>query len=597
MWVCDSETLAFITANEAAVTQFGHAVVALRKMTLKQLCPALNPRTLHAGSGIRTFVRAKNGFDLDVELNCSATFIGGQGVTFVVARPMADLARAQGAARDKEELLNHCHFAIILTDVQDRIIFWNRSAEELYGWKAKEVLGKLAREVVGMPPELYETASKDLRATGAWTDEVRQKMKDGRGVNVRSRWTAVRDPDGAMTAVMIVNLDITEQKNLEQQYLRAQRLESIGTLASGIAHDLNNILTPILMSVGILRMRQQDQDSEKLLVAIEASAERGADIVRQVLTFARGVAGEQMILQPRHLVGELGKIVSQTFPKNITVRTMLPKDLWMVTGDATQIHQVLLNLSVNARDAMANGGTLSVTAENVYFDQSDIKRHPDARPGPYVMIQVSDTGHGIPAEIMERIFDPFFTTKEQGKGTGLGLATVRGIIKNHHGVLLVESQPEKGATFKIYFPATLTGQGGLEHQEKQREVPRGNGEVVLVVEDEPAVRIVAVRTLEENGYRVYTAEDGTDALALFFQRRNQVDLVLTDVVMEQMGGVQLVQALQRISPDVRVIVSSGHCTQDDRKSLEDCGVTAFLDKPYKPENLLTIVHDKIHGKA
>jgi two-component system, cell cycle sensor histidine kinase and response regulator CckA len=596
MWICDMESLALITANETTVSQFRYTLAELRAMTMAQLCPGLDRRALHMGAGVQTLLRAKNGFEHAVELNCSSGFSGGQGVFFVVARPVADFAAAQRSAREKESLLNSCNFAVILTDVEDRVTLWNKSAETLYGWTAREALGRPSAELTGMSLELFETASREVRAKGTWMDDGLQKKKDGTPINVNSRWSAVHDEDKALTAVMMVNLDITEQKNLEAQYLRSQRLESIGTLASGIAHDLNNILTPILMSVGIMRMRGTDEESAGLMTAIEESAERGADIVRQVLTFARGVAGEHMVLQPRHLIGEMAKIAGQTFPKNIKVLTMLPKDLWMITGDATQIHQVLLNLAVNARDAMPEGGTINVEAENFYFDQLGLNRNREATAGPYVLLKVSDTGHGIPAGIIEKIFDPFFTTKGQGKGTGLGLATVRGIIKNHNGILAVESEPGKGTTFNIYLPATLSEQGDGEEEEKKKGPPRGQGEVVLVVDDEPGIRTVATRTLQAHGYEVYAAEDGSDAMALYFQRRNQVDLVVTDVMMEQMDGVQLVQALRRIEPDVRVIVSSGHCSAEKREMLEALGVTTFLDKPYKPEQLLQMVHQEIHGQ-
>jgi CheY-like chemotaxis protein len=369
-------------------------------------------------------------------------------------------------------------------------------------------------------------------------------------------------------------------------------LESIGTLASGIAHDLNNILTPILMSVGILRTRPIDSESMKLINAIEGSAERGAGIVRQVLTFARGVAGDRMILQPRHLVNELIKILSQSFPKNIAVRTQIPKDLWMVSGDATQIHQVLLNLCVNARDAMPEGGSMLLVADNVVLDTAVQEAAPEAKPGAYVMLQVTDTGTGIEPETIKRMYDPFFTTKDVGKGTGLGLSTARGIVKNHGGFMLADSTVGQGTTFKVFLPASLTGESPLE-KGNQPEIPRGNGQLILVVDDEAPVRAAATRTLEGHGYQVYTAEDGADALALYFQRRSQIQLVLTDYTMEQMDGMQLAQALKRLDPHVRIIVSSGQCGEDKVAAFRARGVNAFLDKPYKPEALLQMIHEEL----
>jgi CheY-like chemotaxis protein len=345
--------------------------------------------------------------------------------------------------------------------------------------------------------------------------------------------------------------------------------------------------------VGILRTRSIDSESMKLITAIEGSAERGAGIVRQVLTFARGVAGERMLLQPRHLVNELVKILSQTFPKNISVRTKMPRDLWMMSGDATQIHQVLLNLCVNARDSMPDGGSIIIGADNVMLDSSSTAISPFAKPGPHIVLQVTDTGTGIPPEVVQRIYDPFFTTKDPGKGTGLGLSTARGIVKNHNGFITIETGMGEGTTFKVFLPANITGSPGIEKPDAP-PIPAGSGEIVLVVDDETPVRNIATRTLESHGYQVITAEDGSDALAIYFQQRTEINLVLTDFTMEQMDGLQLVRALRRLNPNVRIIVSSGQLNDENHAAFQTHGVHTFLDKPYKPEQMLQAVHDELH---
>ena len=416
-----------------------------------------------------------------------------------------------------------------------------------------------------------------------------QTAKDGKPLIVNSRWTLVRDDAGREKGVLVMSTDLTETKKLETQFLRAQRLESIGTLASGIAHDLNNILSPILMSVSLLRRTVTAPEGEKILGIIESSAERGAGIVKQVLTFARGVEGERGLLQPKHLVSEMSKILAQTFPKNIDIRAQFSPDLWVVTGDATQLHQVLLNLSVNARDAMgAAGGSLILSAENVDVDQHFARMNPGAQLGEHVVLGVADTGVGMSPETMDKIFDPFFTTKEVGKGTGLGLATVIGIVKSHGGFLTVQSEIGVGTSFRIFLPAIAKGAGEIKETKEPREgaAADGTGELILVVDDEAPIREALVQTLQDHGYRAYTAEDGTDALALYSHCRGEFKLVLTDLAMAQMDGIALVHALRKMDPGVRVIVSSGHLLPEQAVTLEKLGVKHFLDKPYTAAKLL-----------
>jgi two-component system, cell cycle sensor histidine kinase and response regulator CckA len=325
-----------------------------------------------------------------------------------------------------------------------------------------------------------------------------------------------------------------------------------------------------------------------VLSIIESSAERGAGIVKQVLTFARGVEGERVLLQPKHLVSELAKIMAQTFPRNIDIQPNFSQDLWTVSGDATQLHQVLLNLCVNARDAMPNGGTLAVCAENVEVDDHFASMNPGAQLGPHVVFRVADTGMGMSAETMERIFDPFFTTKEVGKGTGLGLATVVGIVKSHGGFLSTQSEIGVGTTFRVFIPSSREADAGTK-RENLGKISGGKGELVLVVDDEMPIREALVRTLKNNGYRTYTAEDGSDALALYYERREEIAIVITDLSMGGMDGIQLVRALRKVNPEVRVVVSSGHFQKENQTILGALGVKHFLDKPYTADKLLRAV--------
>ena len=611
MWVYDSRTLNFVAVNEAAIRHYGYTREEFLMMTIADLCPsreiglALVYRTkmfdTEIPSGLSRMVtwkmRKKDGTVLDVELTSSPIALSvGNGV-MVFANDITERKRAERKIHEQTSLLNLANDAIYVADLEDRIVFWNKGAEALYGWTSEEVLQQKRGELLQWNQPLFEAAKQELNQCGDWSGETRLKTKMGKEVTVISRWTLVRDEDGEPKSVLVINTDITEKKNLERQFLRAQRLESIGTLASGIAHDLNNILAPILMSIGLMRKSVTDEGTQKLLTTIESSAERGADIVRQVLTFARGVEGERILIQPRHIINELVKIMVQTFPKNIQIRTKFPRDLWPVHGDPTQLHQILLNLCVNARDAMPEGGELLVAAENRTVDEQYLAMNPEASSGSFVVLQVSDAGSGIPPEVLEKIFDPFFTTKEPGKGTGLGLSTVLGIVKSHGGFLNIETRVGAGTTFRIFIPASPSADTGGDNVNPEVEIPRGNGELILLVDDEPSVRVAATKTLELHGYRIYTAEDGTDALALYFQRRAEISLILTDIEMDLMDGVTLVRSLKKLDAKVPVIVSSGQGHAEQKNMLRNLGVKKFLDKPYGADQLLRIVHEAIHEHA
>jgi len=373
------------------------------------------------------------------------------------------------------------------------------------------------------------------------------------------------------------------------QLLRAQRLESIGTLASGVAHDLNNILTPILMCAQTLRSDLADVDRQSALSLIEESARRGAGVVKQVLTFARGIEGERVTVNPRHLIDEMVDIARKTFPKSIEISGRYPEDLWSIEGDPTQLHQALLNLSVNARDAMPNGGALVIWAENFNVDAYYASMTPDAKAGQFVALRVSDTGTGMPRATIDKIFDPFFSTKEIGKGTGLGLSTTLGIVKSHGGFISVYSELGKGTTFKLFLPAAMTD-ANLQ-QSKTSVVPiQGNGELILVVDDEPNILGITKMILERHNYHILSANDGPEALAIFAQQMQSIRLVLTDISMPYMDGVALVRALRKMKSHVPIIASTGQGEEARASEMEALHVANFLTKPYDTGQLLKALH-------
>jgi nitrogen-specific signal transduction histidine kinase/CheY-like chemotaxis protein len=399
--------------------------------------------------------------------------------------------------------------------------------------------------------------------------------------------------DGHPAQLVLAN-NVTEKKKLEAQFLRSQRMEGIGTLATGMAHDLNNILAPILMSAGLLRGETEPAERELAADRIESSVKRGAEIIQQVLTFGRGVSGERVAVNPGEVLRELSRIIGQTFSKDLAIGVEAPANLWPLIGDKTQIHQILLNLCINSRDAMPNGGKLTLRADNFIMDEAFAANHAPIPPGPYVRLEVTDTGEGIPAANLTKIFDPFFTTKEFGKGTGLGLSTVLGIVKSHHGIITVSSEVGRGSTFTVYLPAS-PAVARKSMASGAHELPRGKGQTILLVDDETNIVSATRSMLEQHGYKVCAANQGREAINVFTKNERPVDLVVTDIMMPGMDGIALVQALRGIDPRVKIIASSGLgkdlAGSPRARELESLGIKAFLAKPYTAEKLLTALHE------
>jgi PAS domain S-box-containing protein len=511
----------------------------------------------------------------------------GAVVTF---RDITRQLREQEQLRQWAQLLDLSQDAIIVRDFENRRIrFWSKGAERLYGWTAEEAADEpLCELILGGDRSPVDRINRELAETGEWAGELKQLTKQGAKIVVHGRARLMRGEYDGADAVLIINTDLTEKREIESQLLRAQRIESIGTLASGVAHDLNNILAPIMMSVSLLRRDMPAEKRDELVSVVEIAARRGAQIVRQVLTFGRGVEGERHPLMLGALIGELVKIMRETFPKDIAVSTSVPRDLWPVVGDATQLHQVLLNLCVNARDAMPRGGRMQICASNLDLDANYSSMLPVGTPGPHVVIEVSDNGLGIPHDIVERIYDPFFTTKDVGKGTGLGLSTALGIVRSHGGFIDLQTEPGKGTTFRIHLPAAPEQEPPVENGAAEA-LAEGNGEWVLVVDDEEPIRTAVKTVLETHGYRALTAADGAEALAVFAQHSSRISVVITDIAMPYMDGIALIRALKKMAPAVVVIASSGQIDKARRAELKAMEIPALLKKPYGSEAVLRTV--------
>lgn len=509
----------------------------------------------------------------------------------VTYRDITGRKRTEEKIREQARLLDIAQDAIIVRDLLGVITFWNKGAERIYGWKAEEVLEKNAAELFG--ETLPQETLNEVLKKGAWFGELIQQTNSNQQVVVESRWTLVKNDDGTPKSILIINTDITEKKQLSQQFVRAQRLENIGTLAGGIAHDLKNVLTPILMAIPILKEKLTDRALFDILETMKISANRGVGIVNQVLSFAASVEGERVLIQMKHLIVEIVRFLRETLPPSIRIQTKITRDVWLVAGDTTQLYQVLMNLAINARDAMPHGGELLLEVRNATIDVLKTGQNAGAQPGNYVVVTVSDTGMGMKAELMEKIFEPFFTTKAPGKGTGLGLFTVQSIVKNHGGFLTMQSEVGKGTAAMVYLPATEKEFVHLPVEE--RIIPMGQGQLVLVIDDEISICHLIRATLESANYKVLTARDGVEALALYVQRRHEINAVFVDMLMPVMDGPTTARALKRIDPNIAIIAMSGSSEEERKAAGMDFSGLPFLQKPIKSEEMLFLLQEILLG--
>ncbi len=484
-------------------------------------------------------------------------------------------AKAEQKIKAQAQLLDLARDAIVACDMETRVVYWNHGAEQLYGYSRKDAEGEKIEDLIHLKLSTsFEDARQGTLEAGYWEGDMDHRTKDNRTILVTSHWTLVTGAGGLPERILTINTDITEKKQLEKQFLRAQRQESIGTLAGGIAHDLNNILAPIFMASELLQNEPLRPSALELLIMIQRSAQRGADMVKQVLMFVRGSESKRAALVVSSLLVDICKVARETFPKNIEVKCVVDPELGPVRADATQITQVLMNLCVNARDAMPSGGTLGVSAVN-----------SSTVAGPCVLIQVSDTGMGIAPEILDKIFDPFFTTKPVGAGTGLGLSTVHGIVKNHKGTIKVDSTQGVGTSFQISLPVDRKS-GPTEPLNPPPPPPRGMGELIMIVDDEADIRNTVEKALVSHGYEVLVAEGGKSALSQFIAKKNSIKLVITDLMMPEVDGSSLARTLLAIDPKLKLIMTSGLAEASSFGRADQ-----FLEKPFSADTLLRAVHD------
>jgi len=537
----------------------------------------------------RAIVRHKDGRRRAIEIVESPILQNGEVVGVQgFARDVTESQESQERLEEQARLLDLVPDAVLVVDMQDTIQFWSEGAHHLSGVAPEDAVGRRASDLDYWGLAAFESVRQKVLERGEWQGEVARFSRDRRKLTVNSRWRLVHDAQGRPRSIFVLESDITDRKRVEQQLLHAQRMHSLGTLAGGIAHDLNNILSPVLMAAQVLRSEFSDEYVLTMLDTIEGCAKRGADVVKQLLTFARGIQGDRVSVQLRHLIKEVVQMAQEAFPKSIKISSNVPRELWLLMGDATQLHQMVLNLVVNARDSMPEGGELTITADNLTLDETFVAMDSHATPGPHIVITVADTGSGIAPENLDKIFEPFFTTKTTGKNPGLGLSAALGVVQSHGGFVRVVSQVGKGSVFKVFLPARP--QAETEESRRQTALPQGRGELILVVDDEAAIRNAASALLAKHGYGVAVAADGAEGLAVYAANRDHVRLVVADIMMPLMDGVGLVRGLRRIAPAAKVVATSGLMDDPDQAGkvaeLKKLGVSRFLTKPFTAEDLL-----------
>ena len=517
-----------------------------------------------------------------------------------VVEDITERKRAEVAQARLATAIEQAAEAVVITDTQGTIQYVNPAFEKVTGYRREEAIGRNPRLLKSgkHDAEFYQRLWATLTRGEVWRGHFINKRKDGTLYTEEATISPVRDPAGRITNYVAVKRDITREVQLEAQLRQSQKMEAIGRLAGGVAHDFNNILTVILLQTELITGRGGlPEAAREGLQQIRAAAERAANLTRQLLLFSR-----RQVMQPRDLdlnevVRNLAKMLQRIIGEDVHLELRPYPAPLMTRADAGMLEQVLMNLAVNARDAMPQGGRLIIETAPKEFTAEEVAALPDARPGHYVGVRVSDTGCGIPPEILPRIFEPFFTTKEPGKGTGLGLATVFGIVKQHGGCLQVASEPGRGTTFEVFLPA-LAEPAAAGSTAAPRPAPRGGAETLLLVEDDPEVRTLTRATLERHGYRVLEAPDGLATLGLWRQHRDAVALLLTDLVMPGgLNGRDLAQRLRLDRPQLKVIYTSGYSAELAGRKWHPGPGEAFLQKPCPVELLLETVRRCLDAPA
>jgi two-component system cell cycle sensor histidine kinase/response regulator CckA len=606
MFLVDPETAHIVDANPAACSFYGwdHEELTNKKIfdinTLpeEQIFQEIERAKSEQCQHFFFRHRVARGEIVDVEVFSGPITMNGKKLLYSIVHDVTERKKAIEALRDSEEKYRTALEAnpdpVVVYDIEGKVVYFNPAFTRVFGWSLGERLGKKMDLFV---PEQNWTETKMmvnrvLAGESFSGIESRRYTKEGKIIPVSISGAVLRDMDGNPVGSVINLRDISKQKNLESQLQHAQKMEAVGTLAGGIAHDFNNLLQAIQGYTELLLMRKKEGEPgfRELREVIRAS-KRGAELTQQLLTFSRKVESKREPLDLNQEVGDLRQLFERTLPKMIEVEFNLAHDLRTINADSAQLKQVLMNLAVNAKDAMPDGGKIVIETQNITLDQEFSKRYAEVKPGDYVLLSMADTGHGMEKETLEHIFDPFYTTKEVGKGTGLGLAIVYGIVKNHEGYVMCFSRPGSGTSFRIYLPVSEVARDHEEVGEslESKSPAMGGDETILLVDDEEFIRELGVEVLGQAGYTVLTASNGEQALEVYRKEQAHIDLIILDLIMPGMGGSKCLAELRKIGPQARILIASGYSPDASTKGALETGAAGFINKPYDNKQLLDLV--------
>jgi two-component system cell cycle sensor histidine kinase/response regulator CckA len=514
----------------------------------------------------------------------------------VISGMILDITDRKQAAEERIRLATAVEQAaesVIISDRRGTIHYVNPAFERLSGFSSEDIVGKNFRILKSeihdetFYREMWQTISNGM----TWAGRISNRMKDGSLRQFETTISPLRDKNGAILNFVSVNRDVTQEVALEAQLFQAQKMEAVGTLAGGIAHDFNNLLQVIQGYTEVLQSEVgRNKSGLEALQKIHRSAKRGAELTRQLLTFSRKVQSERRPLDLNREVEQVKRLLERTIPKMIEIELYLSESPAVVSADPIQVEQAIMNLAVNAKDAMPEGGKIVIETERVKLDEQFCKTHLGARPGEYVLLSISDTGHGMDREILEHVFEPFYTTKDVGKGTGLGLAMVYGIVKNHEGYILCYSEINTGTSFKIYLPA-MEQSGQRQKPDKMDDFFRGGVETILLVDDEEYIRDLGVELLTDAGYKVLTATDGEEGLKLYRKEQKKIDLIILDLVIPGMGGKKCYEEILKINPKAKILIVSGYSANGPGKAALEAGAKGFVGKPFDVSHLLETIRE------
>ncbi len=593
---CCTEAGEVLEANPAFCRMLGYSGAELGRLTVADLADDLPGFRRHfaavlgrGGDRFEARLRRKDGSAVEVEISGVVIERSGRRAVHHITRDVSERKRAAEALRQEQEftaqVLATADALILVLDPSGRVVRFGAACPAVSGYREEEVRGRVFWDFL-VPPAAREAVrghfGREVAEQVPIAFESPLEVRGGGERWIAWRFTAARDSSGRLRHVVAAGLDVTEQCRLEEQLRQAQKMDTLGTLIGGIAHDFNNQLTIILGNLALARA--DGGPALRELGDAETAAQRCADMTQGLLTFSRRRIARPQRLDLNAAVADAVRLLQRLLPATVRVEVQAEAGPAAVVGDRTQLHQVLINLAVNARDAMPRGGMLTVATARAVVDAAYCARNVEARPGDFLVLTVTDTGTGMPPEVRRRLFEPFFTTKPVGQGTGLGLAVVYGIVKAHGGWISVASAPGQGSTFAVHLPAAPAE--AARAPEAGPPPVRGGHECVLVVDDEDMVLNLARCVLERWGFRVLIAADGEQALATYRARGPEIDLVVLDFAMPLLTGLQVLHALQRLNPVVRVIFASGHVDSPDSESILTAGARAFVPKPYRPEELV-----------